>query len=229
MTPEWNACLLHPRSHYRMVTFKDHWSSLSTAAMTLKIVTVLIPSRNIRTHNPQFSRSIIYNVITVELTGHSSCSPPCVASIKFWLVNDCLFFAGHMESAVYSLSLYSHWLTLATDVGTVIVLYCWCAPWRIATHGVVFPNGCNLPFFLKIIVNLFFFSSAAQKLEKFNETRTASWAQFDPVTYLLGMCCCLLYSGSPSYIFLILWSHPSSITHTQKQNTLHVFYEPADP
>lgn len=34
-------------------------------------------------HNPQFSRSMIYNVITVSLTGRSSCSAPCVASIMF--------------------------------------------------------------------------------------------------------------------------------------------------
>lgn len=81
------------------------------------------PGRNITVHNPQFSRSIIYNVITVGPTVHSSCSPPCVASIKFWLVNDCPVFAGHMESGVYSLPLYTHWLTLATDVGTMIVLY----------------------------------------------------------------------------------------------------------
>lgn len=72
------------------------------------------------------------------LTGHSSCSPPYVVSIKFWLVNDCLFFAEHMESAVYSLSLYSHWLTPVTDVGTVIVPYCWSASPRTATHWVVF-------------------------------------------------------------------------------------------
>ncbi len=37
-------------------------------------LTVLIPTRNIRNHNPPFSRSIIHNVITGGLTGHSSCS-----------------------------------------------------------------------------------------------------------------------------------------------------------
>lgn len=82
--------------------------------MTLETATVLIPFWSPRPHNPQFSRSIIYNVITVRLTGHSSCSPPCVASINFWLVNDCLFFAGHMESELYS------W--------TVIGLHCCRAP-----------------------------------------------------------------------------------------------------
>lgn len=106
--------------------------------MTLEVVTVLIPLWNTRPHNPQFSRSIIYNVITVSLTGHSSCSPPCVASIKFWLVNDCLFFAGHMESELYSLSLYSHWLTPVTDVWTVIGLHCCRAPCHTG-KGLFFP------------------------------------------------------------------------------------------
>lgn len=94
--------------------------------MTLEVVAV--PFWNTRPHNPQFSRSITYNVITVSLAGHSSCSLPCVASIKFWLVNDCLFFAGHMESELYSLSLYRHWLTPATDAWTVIGLHCCRAP-----------------------------------------------------------------------------------------------------
>lgn len=212
--------ILHHGSYYRLIIFRDHWSSPSTAAMTLKLVTVLIPSRNIRAHNPQFSRSIIYNVITVGLTGHSSCSPPCVASIKFWLVNDCLFFAGHMESAVYSLSLYSHWLTLATDAGTVIVLYCWCAPWHIATHRVVFPNGCNLLFFLKIIVNLFFFILQPKSWRNGTESR----AKFDPVTYsYLGcaavFCNLSLHTTFPTYYDPI--HHQSSLMYTQ-ENT-HIY------
>lgn len=132
---------------------------------------VLIPRRNIRNHNPQFSRSIIYNVITVELTGHSSCSLPYAASIKFWLVNDCLFFAGHMESAVYSLSLYSHWLTLATDVGAVIVLYCWSAPRRTATHGAVFfLKWLQFAFLSQDYCESFLLYSAAQKSGKLNDT-----------------------------------------------------------
>lgn len=108
-------------------------------------------------------------MITVRLTGHSSCSPHCVASIKFWLVNDCLFFAGHMESALYSLSLYSHWLTPATDVWTVIGPYCCCAPCHTATNGLVSPNGCNLLFFLEIIAGLCRLYSAAQTLERWSE------------------------------------------------------------
>lgn len=76
---------------------------------------------------PQFSRSIISNVITVQIWRHSSWARSYVASIRFWLVNDCLFFGSHMESAVYSLPLYSHWLSPATDGGIVIVLHCWSA------------------------------------------------------------------------------------------------------
>ncbi len=142
------------------------WFSTSTATVTLNTVTVLIPSGNIRNHNPQFSRSIIYNVITVRLTGHSSCSPPFVASIKFWLVNDCLFFAGHMESADYSLSLYSHWLTPATDVGTVIVLYCWSAPRHFATHWVVFSKWLQFAILSEDYCKSFLLFSTAERLEK---------------------------------------------------------------
>lgn len=119
------------------------------------------PSINFWTHNPQSSRSIIYNVITVGLIGPSSCSPLYVASIRFWLVNDCLFFAGHMESAVYSLSLHSHWLTLTTDVGTVIVAYCCLHPGILQHTRKPCPNGCNLLFFPRITVNLLY--SADQK------------------------------------------------------------------
>lgn len=95
--------------NFRPTSLRDHSFGHTTVTMTLETPTVLVPFWNSRPHNPQFSRSIIYNVITVRLTGHGSCSPPCVASIKFWLANDCLFFAGHMESELYSPSLYSHW------------------------------------------------------------------------------------------------------------------------
>lgn len=172
------------------------------AAVTLKIVTVLIPSRNIRTHNPQFNRSIIYNMITVGLTGHSSCSPPYVASIKFWLVNDCLFFAGHMESAVYSLSLYSHWLTLATDVGTVIVLYCWSAPRHISTHRVVLSKWLQFAILSEYYCKSFpLFCIPEADTDRH---RTESWAKFDPVTWCLYLGCAeVFYYLSLFVIFFV--------------------------
>ena len=111
-----------------------------------------------------------YNVITVGLTGHSSCSPPYVACIKLWLVDDCLFFAGHMESAVYSLLLYSHWLTPATDVGTVIVLYCWSAPRHIATHWVVVSKWLQFAILSEDYCKSFLLYSASERLENWNDT-----------------------------------------------------------
>lgn len=156
-------------SNFRRTSLKDHSSSLSAATMTLETVDIILLLWNIRPHNPQFSRSIIYNVITVGLTGHSSCAPPCVASIKFWFVNDCLFFAGRMESELYSLSLYSHWLTPATDVWTVIGLHCRPAPCHTGNGLFFSPNGCNLLFFLKIAPDHFQLHSWAHEQERQND------------------------------------------------------------
>lgn len=148
----------------------------------------------IRTHNPRFSRSIIYNVITVGLTGQGSCSPPYVASIKFWLVNDCLFFAWHMESAVYSPSVYSHWLTLQTDVRTVIVLYCCSEPWRISTHWVVFSEWLQFFFLSEDYCKSFFLILLTVIRKKLKWHRGLSWAKCDPVTHL---CSAVLFFSLP--------------------------------
>lgn len=158
--------------------------------------------RSIRMHNPRFSRSITYNVITVELTGHSSCSPPYVAAVRFWLVNDCLFFAGYMESALYSLSLYSHWLTPGTNVGTVIVPHCWSALWIIATHWVAFTQWVQFAILSVDYWESFLLHSAAERLEKMEWHQNESWYKFDLAMHLC-LECTVVFCYSVSHCLLL--------------------------